>query len=212
MNCLGESSVTSRRSRAPVSRSLVRAVTPWALIRIRLRIPRRIRTQVCRDGHRRGVGRRVDEGDPEGEGQDVGPLDDQRLGPVGPGHQLAPEDRVGPGPPIGPGPPGDPAVGPPGDVQAGRRRRARRRPSGASTGRPRASRPARSADGQADGPAPTDSGLGRLLDLDQGLGRPRPPPPPPRAARGARSGRGSRPGASPSRRPGGPPRAPSRPA
>ena len=36
----GESSVTSSRSSAPVSRSLVSAVTPWALIRTRLRMAR----------------------------------------------------------------------------------------------------------------------------------------------------------------------------
>ena len=56
------------------------AVTPWALIKIRLSTPRPIKIQVLPGVHRSGVGRQVNEGHAEGEGQHVGPLDDQRLG------------------------------------------------------------------------------------------------------------------------------------
>ena len=123
MNSLGLSSVTSSRSSAPVSRSLVRAVTPWALTRTRLRI-----AEADRDHDQAGLqrvlhpcGRAGRTRHAQGEEQDVASLDDQRLGAVGAGHQLAPEDRVGPGLAVRLAAASDPPVGPPGDVQARRR-------------------------------------------------------------------------------------------
>ena len=56
----------------------------------------------------------------QGEGQDVRPFDDQGFGPVGAGHQLAPEDRVRPGAAVDTRPSSDPSVGPPRDMEAGR--------------------------------------------------------------------------------------------
>ena len=107
---------------APVSRSLVSAVTPWALMRTRLRIARPT-------GIRQARAQRVfqplaqaeEEAGAQGEEEDVAGLDDQRLGAVGAGLQLAPEDRVGPGLAIGPGGGRHAAMRPAGDVQPGRR-------------------------------------------------------------------------------------------
>ncbi len=212
MKSSGESSVTSSRSSAPVSRSLVSAVTPWALIRIRLRMAR---PTGIRHEHRAQrvfeLSAQVEEqADAQGEEQNVTSLDDQRLGSVGPGHELTPEDRVGPGVAIRPG-----AGATRRWVRAGRANRwsARR-----SNGLPLPRRtPARRREAVANGPrapglaavtarsrpvpAPTatrDLGL-LFLDLDQRLVSPRSRPR--RPARAARSAPGSTSAASTCRRP-----------
>ena len=59
-----------------------------------------------------------EEARPQGEEKNITSLDDQRLGAVGAGHQLAPEDGVGPGPAVGTWGRGHPPVRPPRDVQA----------------------------------------------------------------------------------------------
>ena len=204
MNCLGHSSVTSSRSRAPESRSLVNAVTPWALIRIRLRIASRagIAALIPDQGSPPPVTMPAEvAADPEREREHVGPLDDQRLGAIGPGPQLSPEDRVGPELPVRPDLADDPAMRPPRDVQAGRLAAVvggRRRESPGRRCRAAAGRRRRWRRGPRRGPrrrgrrSPRRRPPARTAGLDLGLldlvrAARRPRPPRPRAARGARS-------------------------
>ena len=100
----------------------------------------------------------------QGEEQDVAALDDQRLGPVGSRHELAPEDRVGPGVAIGLGFRPDPAVGPPGNMQPG--------------GRPRLAVAAVRCAGRR---RRDRNRLGTIGNGNPGLTRQRPMPPNPRA-------------------------------
>src|SRR5271157_2862399 len=60
----------------------------------------------------------------EGKQENVTSFDNQRLGSVGPGHELTPKDRVGPGPAVGPRRGGHAPVSPARDMQT--RGRARR--------------------------------------------------------------------------------------
>ena len=130
MNSLGVSSETRSKSSAPVSRSLVSAVTPWAFTRIRLRIvrPIGISARPVVSGFSISAPRAEEKAHSQRKEQDVAPLDDQRLGSVSTGHQLSPEDRVGPRLAIMLRGSGDPTVRAPGHVQPGCRRFLARQP------------------------------------------------------------------------------------